>query len=702
MPATARPRSNAPPSGPPDTLGGLVLESAPEPTASEFEPAAYHDPQLLEWIHDVVAEDREAIRQADYAGVVHICKPALIDAETAADQYHNARYEFGSVVGAWVYRLIAPSKGYSVMSWRQLADALENRVVAKKLGFTPGQTPSARTLREQYSNRVDDDFRDQLRYEAARKAIHAQELGFDTAENVRENLIVECQPDDEESDPIGEIEQELKDEAYEFQADLIRDLCSYDRDGSTEYDEDLITDAASHMCRLNEYAEQGIDRMADEYGLEDVFSQQTFRRTVRNVERTKIPNSDRRDGARWLPPHELVDPKLVRGDLREALEEAWTIDPHDPDGETSLWHRRTEEGIAKQIQWLRDEGVIDEDDSFDLRIDYTTHNYSKHSSTDSPVPIGVHNRRHLDTGYAWKELQATIQINGRSFLIASVNYLPTNDQFQCVRYLIERAQELVNVDTILADAEFSTVGIARFADHRGCDYAIRKGATTSVKQAVDEQVWGEAGWIDDWTMITDGRFDQLDTTLVALEKNFKSRPDPDSSDEDEEPTTTLEAFTEDDDGETDDSQLTFKEIAERADEPEDKDFEYFCIITNRPVEKVGINPAENPIAHDDSKTAWGVGSKYRDRWAVETQFRDRKHKFQAQTTSRDLGYRRYLWMMANLIYNGWVMLNTHVAEGSPAREGDEIVVKQNSYLDELDRRVLSEFGDFEFPDREFG
>lgn len=101
-----------------------MLESAPEPTASEFDPVAYHDPKLLKWIHDIVAEDRDAIRQADYAGVVHICKPALIDADTAADQYHNARYDFGSVVGAWVYRLIAPSKGYSVMSWRQLADAL--------------------------------------------------------------------------------------------------------------------------------------------------------------------------------------------------------------------------------------------------------------------------------------------------------------------------------------------------------------------------------------------------------------------------------------------------------------------------------------------------------------------------------------------------------------------------------------------------
>jgi len=98
-------------------------------------------------------------------------------------------------------------------------------------------------------------------------------------------------------------------------------------------------------------------------------------------------------------PHDLVDPNLVRGDLRDALEESWTIDPHNPDGETATWHLRTEEAIERQIEWLRDEqDVIDEDDTFNLRIDYTTHNYSKHSSTDSDAPVGVHKQTHLETG----------------------------------------------------------------------------------------------------------------------------------------------------------------------------------------------------------------------------------------------------------------------------------------------------------------
>lgn len=76
-----------------------------------------------------------------------------------------------------------------------------------------------------------------------------EEYDVETAENVRENLVQDFQLDDDgESDPIGELEQEIKDDAYTIQADIIRDVCSYDQDNSDEWDDRLITDAAAHMC----------------------------------------------------------------------------------------------------------------------------------------------------------------------------------------------------------------------------------------------------------------------------------------------------------------------------------------------------------------------------------------------------------------------------------------------------------------------
>ena len=432
----------------------------------------------------------EALRRdlADrYDDIVDIIRPPLIDAVPENDLKPTSTYDFTPMVCAWIYRLIAPSDGYSVVSWEDLDGRLdEDDALATKLGFD-GETPTEKTLRTRWQTRVRPAFRDHVRYMATECAVKAEDYELETAEDIRENLIAEHRDDDKpDVDPIGEMEQEIKEDAYTLQADIICDVCSYNRDDYYEWDDNLITDAAAHMCRRNEYAQQGIERMGKDYGLiqerEDgteewnVFTPQTFRRTIRNVERTKIDgyydDDEEAYGARWLPAHDLVDPAIVRGDLRDALEEAWTIDPHDPGSETATWHLRTEETIERQIEWLKGEDVIDEDDTFNLRIDYTTHNYSKHSSTESDPPVGVHNQTHLETGYAWKELQGAIKINGRAFVIASLSYTLQNDQFQGVRYILDRARELVNIDTVMPDAEFVDTKICRYIRQVGCEYAI--------------------------------------------------------------------------------------------------------------------------------------------------------------------------------------------------------------------------------------
>jgi len=55
-----------------------------------------------------------------------------------------------------------------------------------------------------------------------------------------------------------------------------------------------------------------------------------------------------------------------------------------------------------------------------------------------------------------------------------MNYTPQNEQFQGVRYLLDRARETVNIDTVLADAEFVDNRICKYILHCGCDYALRK------------------------------------------------------------------------------------------------------------------------------------------------------------------------------------------------------------------------------------
>jgi hypothetical protein len=223
----------------------------------------------------------------------------------------------------------------------------------------------------------------------------------------------------------------------------------------------------------------------------------------------------------------------------------------------------------------------------------------------------------------------------------------------------------------------------------GCDYTIRKGATDLVKDTV-EDFEGRADWDNDWTLISSGREKTHDTTLIGLEKGFKSVPDHTKDDEDEDESENVG-----------DQQMTLDQAVEEA-YKDTEEIDYFCIIMSKTMDSVGIDPDENPVAHDPIGTAWGIGRLYRNRWGIETAFRDKKGQFAAKTRSRDLGYRRFLWLMENLLCNGWVMLNTAVSARSPARDDDEIVVKQNTYLDELDRHVLSGLClDLKFPDVEY-
>jgi hypothetical protein len=181
-----------------------------------------------------------------------------------------------------------------------------------------------------------------------------------------------------------------------------------------------------------------------------------------------------------------------------------------------------------------------------------------------------------------------------------------------------------------------------------------------------EDFEGRADWDNDWTLISSGREKEHGTTLVALEKDFKSVPEhkkKDDGDEDDGPDTTLGDFN-DDEEERPDGQLT---LDQAIDEPQEdnEEIDYFCIITSKTVDAEGIDPDDNPVAHDPEGTAWDIGRLYRDRRGVETAFRDKKHTFAAKTRSRDLGYHRFLWMMETLLYNGWAMLNTAVADQSP-------------------------------------
>ena len=89
-----------------------------------------------------------------YDDVSDIIRPPLIGAVPGDDLKPGSAYDFTPMVCAWIYRLIAPSDGYSVVSWEDLADRLDkNDELAANLGFD-GDTSSEKTLRAQWQTRI--------------------------------------------------------------------------------------------------------------------------------------------------------------------------------------------------------------------------------------------------------------------------------------------------------------------------------------------------------------------------------------------------------------------------------------------------------------------------------------------------------------------------------------------------------------------
>jgi len=87
--------------------------------------------------------------------VSDILTSPLVDAMPDDDLKPSSDYDLRPMVAAWVYRLVAPSEGYPLVSWEQLADRLDDDPdLAETLGFDPDQTPSERTLRTQWWTRA--------------------------------------------------------------------------------------------------------------------------------------------------------------------------------------------------------------------------------------------------------------------------------------------------------------------------------------------------------------------------------------------------------------------------------------------------------------------------------------------------------------------------------------------------------------------
>lgn len=521
--------------------------------------------------------------------------------------------------------------------------------VAESLGLDeiPDHTTFATTHRERFPNVV-------------------RERIEDVAEAIREDLVrlsapaqyaVEA-PDGDwpayDLPGVPEVERHAKDRAFEKVKPILHDVVDFERAENAEIPADSLVDFAGFLARRNTFPEQGAQRYWVEEGddVEDHFAPETFRRAVRNKERSKTRVPD--EGTCWVEPQD----KSV--DLRA-------------DEPTDDWHGTLEEGVDRLVDQLKDAGVID--GPVPVCIDSSIRPYHKHPEGADEAPAGVYQESYFQTNYGWKDMSASAIINGRSVILANVSRVPGDKFFRAVKYLVDRCRELLDVDCFYADAAFANTDVCRYIEHVGEKYVMKKPHRNRVKDHLDE-FDGTADYCD-FEMRSPRKNMEHNTTLFGVEKRGQigvKKGVKRDAETDQTSITDFEGAV----GSTGQQEVDAYTTQE--------DVELVAFVTNLDVDGVGIDPDENPVAHDPEGTVWGVAQRYRRRWAIETAFRQVKYQFLARTASRDLGVRRFFWTLALLLYNSWAVMCLLVQDSVPDLPDDRPPVRAKIFLEQLAKR----------------
>lgn len=632
----------------------------------------------LEWARSTLANQYDSLQ--DY--IPHYTPDAVPE-----DDQLDSSFPTMAMARAYIYKLIAPDfDDFDLLEFR--LDT--NPEWAERMGFDPDQTPDRTTFSTQWWERYNAAMRRHLEYEAARAAIYAQDYGFDVSEKAEELIAqFDRSQDDEEIPENRRLENEERDRVFNEFRDLFNDVLDYNRGQNKSIPAEDLTELATFSGRRNETVQGGRDVYVTENAVSDdeYMCAEALAKPIREYSRKLAEREYAR--RKPLPPNERAyDWSLHPEECAPRLE--------DRDyGEGERWHDRTERGIGQQVEMLQDRGMLDR--PVDICIDGTAREYNNRSDTDVEEPDGVlHRYPKYETGYAWEDITVTAIYRGRAIVLASISKVKADERFQCVRYLIDRARDLVNVRNVYADSEFGTQRICSYITQCGMDYVMKKRKTRGkVKEFLSEEAEGRADWKD--YEIEGEDHTKHKTTLLALESTSKSvtkkgeqRKQKEADDDTEQSQLAGTNVDPVEDDEEDDADSDGDDDEE--DEEEDE-IELESFITSFTVHERGLEPyAEGP--RREEKTAFGVGQLYRKRWAIETAFRDVKKNFKAKPRSRCLGVRRFYWMLCVLLYNCWAILNIIVAEEVDDREEDEIIWRKKIFIIDIHNEV--------FADREFG
>lgn len=530
---------------------------------------------------DAVIEEATEVLASKFDSLPEYVAHSLVDV-IPEDKMINSSFPTMAMAQAYVLKLISPDiTGYDKLQWT-LED---NPEIADEMGFNPDRIPNHTTFSTQWWERYRPALRWHIKGRAANVAVQAKDYGFEVSETA-ERLIDEFDqlPDEDDTD-IPEhrrIEKEQRDQVFNEYGDLFNDILDYDRGPNASIDTEDLTELATFTARRNETVHGGRDVYVKEHETtdEDYFCDEALSSPIRAL--------SRKLAAERYSEFEPIPPGEERYD--------WSVDPEDRDyGEGESWHKRTESGIEEQVEMLQSRGMLDR--PVDVCIDGTAHEYHNRNDTDVEEPAGVlHRYPKYETGYAWQDITITAIYRGRAIVLANISKVKFDERFQCVRYLLDRAHDLVNVRNVYADSEFGTQKICSYITHCGLDYVIKKRKTPTVKRFLNDAD-GRADWTDYEIEGKDHTMHK--TTLVALEKVSKS--------------VTKKGEKRRKKEESDDGRVQARDDGDRGRKKDDGEkIEHAAFITSMEIVAKGLEPTGIGPRRLEA-TAFGIGQLYRKR-----------------------------------------------------------------------------------------
>lgn len=556
-----------------ETTGFKTLE-----WQTDFRPDSVDDParkaqkkrQLAAWCYrmDVRYELRTCSSLIETLQATTI--PDLLSEEL--DEYpewHPASYDFGSVVQALLYKKLTNR------NYEELARDLQRwPEVSAAVGLE--SVPDASTFSRTWRNRFPEELRDIVSSWVTKIREYAHKCGVPiqtVREPSQENNKSESTGSNDDDFSSQQITQMLKlGRSYAFAP------FDSERAQNISYDDNCFLELQSYIGMVGCGADQGSRRFAAHSHREQTPHGDTHLRTIKQF-----------------------DPDQIRSGFDEATEQMLEAIDHLP----------FQEPVT-------------------VAIDTTTIPYYGRVD-DMPMVSGT---KHEYRGYKF----ATLTLVGRNVpLILAIEPVVEssswdqnrpNQLHRLVRRLVERAKQLVTVDTVVCDREFDSMDVFQTLSNLNVNYLIPK-RTMQTEATVLEQ------------MDADDEDVAVETAQVDVEHGSHEMR--------------------------------------------------FCYVPTRSEESDGtaVFATNVAVSADDAE---GFCRRYSDRWQIENEYKTIKHDFLATTSSKDYRVRSFYFVFAVLLYNLWRLtdlllkasVSIEIVDFSPYLTAGEFVDYVAKYLRPVD------------------